>query len=162
MKKYTGDTNSSNNQRIKDKLVEREVIMLASDIVEAFNRVDDGFFTEISLEACDYTDEELLQLYHDEYEGQAEQSGDAKNRQQQRLEFMHNQDVSSKEVYEWYFVTDRLASDLELKGEVIVRYFNSPLWGRQTTGQSISMDGVINDIAIDMEILEGQVNEWKL
>lgn len=137
MNKYNGDVNSSNNQRIKAKLVEREVIMLASDIVDV--------------------------LYSDSHEDIIDAINEAKS-----IVEIHSddQDIAEGErnieVFEWYFVNEMLADDLEKRNEVIVRHFNSPLWGRQGTGQAILLDSVISEIATDMEILEGQVNEWKL
>jgi hypothetical protein len=52
------------------------------------------------------------------------------------------------EAYEHWIVDDLLAYQLEQRGEMIARKFMGTMtvWGRPTTGQSISMDGVICDI----------------
>ena len=34
------------------------------------------------------------------------------------------------------------------------------VWGRGSTGQAILLDWVVAQIAIEMEILEGQANDW--
>lgn len=55
-----------------------------------------------------------------------------------------------REVYEYWVVDDALAHALETRGEVVSRDFvGLTVWGRCTTGQSISMDGVISEIVRD-------------
>jgi|SRR5690606_13379575 len=127
------DYNSSENQRIKEKFVDREVIMSASDIVQAFDDIDEGFFATLLSISLSISSLEQSENFTDQ-----------------------------PEIYEWYFVTNKLANDLEARGEVIIRYFNFPLWGRQETGQAILLDNVISDICESMEILKGQQNEWKI
>lgn len=51
------------------------------------------------------------------------------------------------EVYEWWLVTDWLADKLEDAGEPILRAANCAWWGRCTTGQSIILDGTLQNIA---------------
>ena len=58
------------------------------------------------------------------------------------------------EVLEYWFVDDFLANNLKEKGEVIINSPRHHIWGRQTSGQSISQDWVIQEIAKD--ILERQ------
>jgi len=65
------------------------------------------------------------------------------------------------EVFEHWIVSDYLASKLEERGHIVCRDFMGlTIWGRCTTGQAISLDGVMIDIAIEMEILTGQKNDW--
>lgn len=55
------------------------------------------------------------------------------------------------EVYEHWIVTDYLAARLIDAGETVVRdVAGLTVWGRCTTGQAISMDYVIQQIAADM------------
>src|SRR5690606_37838542 len=112
------DYNSSENQRIKEKFVDREVIMSASDIVQAFNDIDEGFFATLLKITKNISNHLSGSEDQGEYPGEY------------------------PEIYEWYFVTDRLANNLEARGEVIIRYFNYPIWGRQVTGQAILLDDV--------------------
>ncbi len=53
-----------------------------------------------------------------------------------------------------------LAARLKEQGEMTGEFFNLTIWGRCTTGQSISMDSVIGTIAAEMQILHGQKNDW--
>jgi hypothetical protein len=64
---------------------------------------------------------------------------------------------------EHWIVSDYLARKLEEKGEAVSHdFFGLTIWGRGTSGQAILLDGVIGDIASDMEILKGQKNEWRV
>lgn len=58
-----------------------------------------------------------------------------------------NLDPEQREVYEHWIVSRWLANRLEERGEVVNHNFlGLPIWGRCTTGQSISIDSVIEDI----------------
>lgn len=54
------------------------------------------------------------------------------------------------EVYEYWVVTSWLAEKLKAQGEFATEFFNLIIWGRQTTGQLISVDAVINDITREL------------
>lgn len=54
------------------------------------------------------------------------------------------------EVYEYYIVTSWLAEKLKARGELVAEFFNLVIWGRQTSGQLIYMDAVIDDIAREL------------
>ena len=71
-----------------------------------------------------------------------------------------NLDTEEQEVYEWYIVSSFLSNRLNIKEHCIIKDFN--IWGRGTTGQAIYLDNVISEICYEMEILEGQKNEWKV
>lgn len=64
------------------------------------------------------------------------------------------------EAFEHWAVTSYFAEKLAAKGHMTGDLLDYHVWGRPTTGQMISMDGVIRDIARDMEILYGQQNCW--
>lgn len=67
----------------------------------------------------------------------------------------------TKEALEHWIVTPWMADWLKEQGEMVSQVFDFHVWGRTTSGQSISMDTVIFEIANDMEILKGQVNSWE-
>jgi hypothetical protein len=54
-----------------------------------------------------------------------------------------------EDVCEWWFVDESLGERLEDKGEVAFRYGFEWMWGRQTSGQAVYMDSVIEKIAED-------------
>ena len=68
---------------------------------------------------------------------------------------------SIPEVVEWYVVSDWLGTKLRYYGEVVIDIWEKSYWGRQSTGQSIICDNVIEQIAYDLEILEGQTHSWE-
>lgn len=51
------------------------------------------------------------------------------------------------EIYEWWLVTDWLADKLEEAGEPVLRAANCAWWGRCVSGQSIILDGTLQNIA---------------
>ena len=51
------------------------------------------------------------------------------------------------EVFEWWLVSPYLARELKQQGEVIIDALGCYWWGRQSSGQAIYMDGVIQEIA---------------
>lgn len=72
-----------------------------------------------------------------------------------------------QEVYEWYAVTPWLAGRLSAMEQVILHddRLDTPVWGRCTTGQAMIMDGVFQEIALqvssDREELAKRINAWK-
>lgn len=69
-------------------------------------------------------------------------------------------DAYESEVYEHWIVSDFMRRKLGERGECTGDILGLTIWGRTTTGQSISMDCVIRSIANNMEILHGQKYEW--
>lgn len=53
------------------------------------------------------------------------------------------------EIYEHWIVSDWLAARLRDRGHTVGEMSGLTIWGRPTTGQAISMDGVIRDIVRD-------------
>ena len=54
------------------------------------------------------------------------------------------------EVYEYWLVTPWLAEKLKAQGELVTEFFYQDIWGRQTSGQLIYMDAVIDDITREL------------
>ena len=57
----------------------------------------------------------------------------------------------NSEVLEWWLVTPFMADMLKNNGEVILAAYDCYWWGRQTSGQGLSMDWVIQEIARQTE-----------
>lgn len=55
------------------------------------------------------------------------------------------------EVYEHWIVDSWFARQLEAHGEVVFEFDNMTIWGRCTTGQGISQDGVVREIVREQE-----------
>ena len=50
------------------------------------------------------------------------------------------------EVFEWWIVSSWLGRKLEAKDELIIKSGNLTIWGRTTTGQSMTIDWIIEKI----------------
>ena len=50
------------------------------------------------------------------------------------------------DVMEWWLIDSWLAERLKEQGEVIIEEYGCYWWGRQSSGQAIYMDGVIQEI----------------
>ena len=71
-------------------------------------------------------------------------------------------DPDYDDVYEHWLVTGWALEKLRGLGEVVCEDLHGlNVWGRCTTGQSISLDQVWWKIAKDMEILQGMANSWE-
>ena len=62
---------------------------------------------------------------------------------------LQNFDENS-EILEWWLVTPYMADMLRDNGEVILSAHDCYWWGRQTSGQALYMDWVIQEIAEQM------------
>jgi hypothetical protein len=59
----------------------------------------------------------------------------------------HDIEAHGREVFEHWSVSSWLASELEKRGEKVARdWYGHNVWARTTTGQAISIDGVIENI----------------
>jgi len=67
-----------------------------------------------------------------------------------------------QEICEWIHVSNSLHDKLREKGHPVWNDGTVYVWGRTSEGQAVLFDDVISEICNDMEILEGQKNEWKL
>ena len=74
----------------------------------------------------------------------------------------YNDSLCPAEIYEWWAVSHWFGEKLRGQGQVVIESWGKSYWGRCTTGQSISLDGCIVNIAKDMEILDGMENEWNV
>lgn len=74
------------------------------------------------------------------------------------IDNLYDENNEPQDVYEWWKVTPWLLAKLKDLGEPVIEH--AYIWGRTTTGQAISLDYVISKICADLEILEGQANDW--
>lgn len=71
-------------------------------------------------------------------------------------------DTLCPEIYEWWAVSVWFGEKLAEQGCVVLPSYGKSYWGRETTGQSISLDECVSAIAKNMGILEGMEHEWKV
>lgn len=171
MKTNKIDYNSTVNQDIKSKFVSREVIYCVSNLVyelakkaEEFPEYSDDLYgafegipdyEEIGLEAGWRQNEDGDGFYS--------KFGDDVSSAENWSELCDEQnlDIIYPDIYEHWIVTDYLADKLEEQGHKVLRdFFGMTVWCRPTSGQAILLDSVISRICAEMEILEGQKNDW--
>lgn len=113
------------NQQIQDlagNLVNREVYYNVSSLVSEMIKQEK--YMEELMEVCSQPDPE----------------GDGVNDEYYDIEAL-----------EHWIVSDRLADKLAAKGEMILKdFYGLTIWGRTCSGQAILLDGVIEDIALEM------------
>lgn len=63
----------------------------------------------------------------------------------------NNLDPHVTEVYEHWLIDSYFAEELKEAGEIIFEFENMTIWGRTTTGQSISMDYVIEHMVKELD-----------
>jgi hypothetical protein len=155
------NANSTANQRIKLKFVQREVLRNVNTMTEyilskSFEDQNAPFtWDEVS---TFYTYPEYIGKYANFSGGNEEARQDEQRAIQEDIEKLEELETEPAEVFEWWAVSTWLAEKLEEEGECIIN--QESIWGRQTTGQAILLDYVISKICAKLEILEGQENSW--
>jgi hypothetical protein len=181
------NVNSSQNQKIKGKLVERDVYALATHLVEYIlsHSFDDNPRQE---NEAPFTIDDIQNMYiypeyfgaYANFEGGSEEELNEEIERLKEIEIKVNPDNKElvkvqediaelesleeepQEIFEWWIVSKWLGNRLEAEGEPVINDGVHIYWGRTCTGQAILLDSVISQIAYDLEILEGQANEWKV
>ncbi|MCH7471804.1 hypothetical protein IIA79_02500 [bacterium] len=171
--------NSTNNQPIIQRLVEREVIYCVSCWVDDELSGDNEDWHECYSDAAAGKDTYCVNLPDgNDWEGNEDareerldalatllDAGglDGKELRDSTAEYdaLTAADGQPPEVLEWWIITAWTAEQLQALGEVVME---SPhgvwLWGRQCTGQAVYMDHCWGAIAEGMEILAGQRYSW--
>jgi predicted RNA-binding Zn-ribbon protein involved in translation (DUF1610 family) len=155
------DYHSITNQKILGEFVARDVILNASLLVEdllnanllSIDDVENYYYYP-----CPECSDELKEVHNqdkDEIYYECENCDYQWDKENQPPE-----DQEAHEVYEWWFVTEWLYEKLKAQGEPVIKSNYGYLWGRGATGQAILLDGVMGEIAEDLEILEGQRYDW--
>ncbi|MFA5240430.1 MAG: zinc ribbon domain-containing protein [Phycisphaerae bacterium] len=164
--------NSSINQDIKRRFVERDVLACFSYEMESVLRAGINYqdkeyplpTAEDIQNAYEYKCPDCGEVFNPddncqerEKDGQSvfvcpacgkcyESQGDLENEPQ--------------EVFEWWIITEWLAKKLLAHNEPIIEWGNNWYWGRTCSGQAILLDSVISQICEEQEILEGQKYDW--
>jgi hypothetical protein len=181
----TLNTNSSTNQDIKSKFVEREVYCNVNSLVEyCLNKGFEDSESPINFDELEnyYSYPEYFGTYA-KFEGGSEEERDAEIERlrdiqegfdtdepsdkdkvyeaiRDEIAELENLESEPQEVFEWWAVSEYLYRKLKESGEVVCDCGSCYVWGRTTTGQAILLDGVISEICGEMEILQGQENDW--
>jgi len=155
------DYNNNINQEIKSRFINREVLMNCGIVMQELQKLEQYWFDSWDID----------NLYHapcPECGGDMKETDELQTNKDgigyicDSCNYKSDEEPEQgiQEIMEYWFITSFLAEKLKEKGEVIINDFDSPIWGRGCTGQSILLDGVISHICEDMEVLEGQRNDW--
>lgn len=167
--------NSSKNQEIKGRLVGREVIHCANEmlwelqnnggysdeIMELFysnidwEQMAENVRYELGVSELKQVLDELEFKNYDQVDNFTEFIDTAIN-----LGLSYEPENVYSEPYEFWIVSEYFGNKLKAHGAIVEDFMGFTIWGRETSGQAILLDGIISRIAEDMEILEGMSNEW--
>ncbi len=179
MKRY--DYNSSKNQSIKMRFVQREVYTCISDFAEyLFSHDGDKY--------ANWDEWENLYVAHCPECGEVVKDKDWDEVNEDDVEYIkiisdeiangymdhgvkcphcdalyaEEPEPEPQDIYEYWIVSSWLGEKLKERGEPVLARGGGWIWGRTCNGQAILLDNVISEICYDMEILEGQAREWKV
>lgn len=117
-----------NSEEIEENQEEKENIELSDEYMELDSKYMNDTLSDIEEER------------HNELNKQIETL-------ENKIQELESEQEEPQEVFEWWAVSNWLASQLEEQGEPILKNEYGTWWGRTCTGQSISMDYVIQEIA---------------
>lgn len=167
--------NSNKNQSIKKKFVENEVFGCVSGMVDyilkkswddrdPYISIDDiiNYYPDNSDEIEELNEKiKELEGEKEDKKEQIDQEYDKKiDKIRDRIVELENEQEEPNEIFEYWIVSSWLLVKLKEHGQPVIEHEN--IWGRCCTGQAIFLDGVISQICYDLEILEGQKNEWNV
>ena len=159
------DFNSSVNQEVKGKFIGREVFCCVSQMMTDLLEKDEDMKLR----------EDIENLSGYECPNCGDMTNEADDYKQDDIKSENDLDYicpscnhvlddepeyNDAEVFEWWAVSNFLYEKLKEKGYVVLEYGTMYVWGRCTSGQAILLDLVISEICTEMEILEGQANDW--
>lgn len=162
--------NSSENQRILDQFVHREVVcnlgqtmrMFAENNLDEFMETFTRYDYETAAEYAGWERDDENSIAYDEgrrfYNSRDDESSESETWEELCRE--HDIEAQEIEIYEFWSVSKFLFDELQSRGETVGDVLDFLVWGRCTTGQSIAQDAVIAHIAANMKIFHGQENDW--
>lgn len=146
-----------------EQFVRNEVIICASSLVAEIlskNETEDFYHLmgtdNYESAVLDNLDEEDTKAVLEDYG--VDSLDDLDSEDYQNIANEYNIDPYYEEVFEYWAVSNFLAKELQERGEIVEKdFFGINVWGRCTTGQSITLDYVIRSIVTD---LHNKVEAW--
>lgn len=129
--------------QVADNIVEHHVLLNVSGFIDELQRAhsEHGSYFEWGSELayCEPTDEQIKEYIEDNTTDQYQPDEDDARSELQLVE-----------VLEYWAVDEWLANKLRDRGEAVSELGGYNIWGRQTSGQAIAIDYVIESIAKDI------------
>ena len=121
-----------------EEFINREVIynqtVLVNDLLNTMSLGGNGLASAFSYDNIENAYPELSEYEDYGYESEEE----------------FEMDMMTKEIFEWWLVTEYFGNKLREKGIPVLENDYGFWWGRTTTGQAISLDGEIKEIYKDI------------
>ena len=133
---------------LAEKYIQRDILACQSGLVDSLIKLNselpnnDHYIEEYSYENVEnlsMNNEALLSYY--DYENYSDLA------KEEFIENARNDGSDIQEIFEWWLVSNWLATQLLKQGEPILTTAYGSYWGRTCTGQSIILDGTIQKIA---------------
>lgn len=170
------DYNSSENQEIKRKFVEKSVLVCASSFI--YQLEQDGHYTDEILEFSlkyEIREDNLRDDIKKDYKEELKEYLEDTFTKETKLEDLDDDELNeladylSIELYDYeepvealehWIINGWLADKLEAYGELITHDFlGFAIWGRTCSGQAILLDWVISKICDDLGMLKESKTE---
>lgn len=164
------DYNSTVNQSIKDKFVSLHVYLCVNVLIDDLkDEVRQEMYDEFSnywmynVDGEDVTPDQLSEMISELEQKLDEATTDEEIKSiEERIDELNNLESEPQEIFEYWAVSSFLADKLKANGHCIWYNGQNYIWGRTTTGQAILLDYCISQICEEMQILEGQENQWNV
>ncbi len=143
-------------EQVADRLVRNEVLLCLSSLVSDLSKIEDvgtqDFMLELWEGPGDYQEAaEGEGWVKDESDNMVRQPVEGSGEYESWQECCESEgiDFERREVFEHWAVSSWFADELRERGETVVdaQDWNVQIWARTTTGQAISMDWIVQDIA---------------
>lgn len=135
------------------RFVEDHIIMNANRIVDEFTRQDSFIDSELYIDLFQQTTTSIKKRVEDEINRIGADFGCPDEDEDEEAENNNDESECDEDFLhplEFYFVSERLARRLYSKGALISEELGTPIWGRETTGQGIHLDSIIEEIFDEM------------
>jgi len=163
--------NSPKNREIKKKFIDREIIASQTKLVEELFKTDKS--VELSQKIKNFFRHGVT-LSDSEFNGSENEKNkkieslnveinNLKNEIKKLKDDLQKLDKSVAKpqvIHEWWLVTPFISKKLISRGEPVLEAFGNKWWGRCTTNHPMAKDEIFTEICEEMEIFEGQKNEW--
>jgi len=128
-------------QRQCDAFIDRELVYRASTLFYELGRLPN--FTLVD---CDWSDEFINLTFPALENCGCDMDEEEKAKALEDEEPLESCGDCQREIFEQWIVTRYFGECLKERGEVVEEFMGLLVWGRTTTGQSVSLDGVVRDI----------------
>lgn len=143
--------------------IDRQIYCVCNELQELYAKNNECWVDELvnlyePIETCkqeyfDYVKENISEDLRDLIDAMKEWNENDGGEDYSPYDYYYNQYIDhlkeeseEQEVFQWYLVSDWLANKLEAIGQPILRTDSNILWGRTCYGQSLELDGTLQEV----------------